>query len=29
MPVTELTAEREDVEVYDAEDETNIVRGLD
>jgi hypothetical protein len=29
MPVTELTAEREDIEVYDGEDESNIVRGLD
>ena len=29
MPVTEITAEVEDVEVHDGEDESNIVRGLD
>jgi len=29
MPVSELTAEIEDVDVYDGEDEPNIVRGLD
>lgn len=29
MPVSEMTAELENVDVHDGEDESNIVRGLD
>ncbi len=29
MPVSEMTAELENVDVQDGEDESNIVRGLD
>lgn len=29
MPVSEMTAELENVDVLDADDESNIVRGLD
>jgi hypothetical protein len=29
MPVSEMTAELEDVDVLDTEDESNIVRGSD